>query len=84
MISSRSKLSREGWEIICFLKFRQTILELDRISVTQHSTGLSLGNQVDGLPSAQHLKFEDTAGRAYSRFFSKFWENSGRYVNLFY
>ena len=27
-----------------------------QISVTQHSTGLSLGNQVDGLPSARHTE----------------------------
>ena len=41
----------------------------DFSGITQHSTGLSLGNQVDGLPGALHhtllLQFEDRAVSGY-------------------
>ena len=43
-------------EIMIFLKFDNFFLKIIQISVTQHSTGLSLGNQVDSLPSAQHTE----------------------------
>ena len=54
MISSGLRIFMRGSTNDDFLKFRRIIQKISQISLTQHSTGLSLGNQVDGLPSARH------------------------------
>ena len=43
-----------GSEMMICLKFDKSIRTNIQILVSQKSTGLPLGNQVDGLPSARH------------------------------
>ena len=100
---ARSKFSWEARKLMFFLKNWRIVPKIGQgsyyggvyvcifvpnIELTQHSTGLSLGNQVDGLPGVWllillHWHFEDTAVRGYL-WQMQLWTNRGSRIHCGY